>query len=419
MHPWSGLDGGTMSLILIVADSMRHDILGCYGGQANTPTVNRLAAEGALFERVVSAAPWTVPSIASMLTGVYSHRLGLAKWEQPWSPQYKTLFDLAAAGDYEVASFVFDPSHLFCRVPTAGVQGSSQNTKALISWLKERRRGRFVLFIHYWWTHMPYVAKPMTTAAWLEVTKKVLATMRKGKKARDGVKRLYRYAVEKFSEEWLPRMLDAADLDKTWLAITSDHGESWGERAETAQLKNVFDLHGNTLYDEVLKVPLILRPPGGATGHRATGLARTVDIMPTLAELLELPQKKGEIDGISLAKCISNRSPAPAKEAVSAANRDFVDLPKLPDDPKDLWCALALTTDRYKQIWEPITNRKKAFDLKKDPNETIDISAERAEDFEPGWQRLKEELARAQVGDILPKDMDLIRKRLSRLGYID
>ncbi|MCP4603993.1 MAG: sulfatase [Proteobacteria bacterium] len=408
-----------MSLVIIVADSLRHDMLGCYRGPARTPVVDRLAAEGTLFERVISASPWTVPSIASMLTGVYSHRLGLAKWEQPWPTEYPSLFDLAATQGFEVASFVFDPSHLFSRVPVAGVKGSSQNVDALISWLKERQNRRYVLFVHYWWTHVPYLARPTTTAAWLEVTKKVLATMRTGEKARNGVKSLYRLAVEKFSEEWLPRLLEVLDLETTWLAITSDHGESWGERAETAQLKDVFDLHGNTLYDEVLRVPLIIRPPSGGKAYRASGLARTVDLMPTLSDLLNLPFKSSQLDGVSLSESVLGGSTVLAEEAVSVANQDFVDLPGLPEDPRDLWCALALSTHRYKQIWEPATNCRKAFDIQNDPNETVDVSADLAKELEPGWQRLKEEFARARVGKILKEEMDQTHKRLSQLGYID
>jgi len=286
-----------MNLVLVVVDSLRHDALGCLGGQAVTPTMDSLAARAIVFERVVSAAPWTVPSIASMLTGVYSHRLGLAKWDQPWPRHHPNLFGLAARSGFEVASFVFDPTHLFCRVPEAGVKGSSQDTAALLSWMHRPRPPRSVLFVHYWWTHVPYVSSPMTTPVWRQVTDRVLASMRTGgAAAREGVKGLYRLAVERFSEKWWPRVAEAIDLDSSWLVITSDHGESWGERAETAHLADVFDLHGNTLYDEVLRVPLIIRPPGGCAGRRIRDLTRTVDLLPTLADLAGLGELT-DLDG--------------------------------------------------------------------------------------------------------------------------
>ena len=301
-----------MSLVFIVADSVRHDAFGCLGG-ADTDVVDDLSASGVLFERAVTAAPWTVPSVASMLTGVYSHRLGLAKWEQPWPADHVSLFELAARADWEVASFVFDPSHLFRRVDAAGVCGSSQDTAGLLAWLRAHRGTRFCLFVHYWWTHIPYVAKPMDITAWRQVTDQVLAAIRAGPESLAGVKRLYHHAVTQFSQEWLPQVLEALELDDTWVVVTSDHGESWGER-EGASVDDVFDLHGNGLHDEVLRVPLLLRPPGGGPRRRVPELVRTVDLMPTLAELLgfETPTSEEPLDGVSLATTVTRGEPPPA-----------------------------------------------------------------------------------------------------------
>ena len=291
-----------MSLIFIVADSLRHDHLGCTGGPVSTPTVDGLADSGALFERVISAAPWTVPSVASMLSGVNCHRLGLVQWEQPWRQDTPSLFDIARQAGYEVASFVFDPSFMFTSVPQAGVRGSSQDTTAVLDWIRQHRDDRYLLFLHYWWTHIPYVDLPMSTAAWRQGADHVLAALAAGAEAREGVKRLYRRAVERFSEQWLPRVLDAADLDTTWVLLTADHGESWGERPGDDPPADVFDLHGNALWDEVLRVPMIIRQPGGGEPQRLPGLSRTVDILPTLAELLGLVSVTpgADVDGVSL-----------------------------------------------------------------------------------------------------------------------
>ncbi len=408
-----------MSVVLIVADSLRHDMLGCCGGPVESPTVDGLAAAGATFERVISAAPWTVPSLGAMLTGVYAHRLGLAKWEQPWPQQHPTLFDAAAAAGYRVASFVFDPAHLFRRVPSAGVCGSSQNTEGLHRWLDEHRGEPYLLLIHYWWTHVPYVSRPMSVATWRQVTDKVIAGMRASPAAREGVKKLYRLGIHRFSEEWLPGILERLDLDTTWTVITSDHGESWGEREETAALDDVFDLHGNHLYDEGLRIPLIIRPPGGGAEQRIGGLARSVDLLPTLAELAELPLDDGDRDGISLAANVRHGGPAPAARAISARNRDFVDLPDLPQEPGQLWRGLALTGTRYKQIWEPDGDRRLAFDLESDPDETLDISDRAIPELEQGWQQLAGEMARARVGKVLPDDVERVREGLRKLGYLE
>jgi arylsulfatase A-like enzyme len=409
------------SAVIIVADSLRYDALGCMGGEARTPTVDRMASESTMFERTISAAPWTVPSIASMLTGVYSHRLGLAKWEQPWPGEYRSLFASAARAGLRVASFVFDTAHLFRRVREAGVAGSSQDTDSLIRWIEENRNEPFLLFIHYWWTHIPYVDKPMTMSAWKQTSDRVLEVLRSGDAARKGVQALYLRAVERFSEIWLPRVFDVLDMDATWTVLTSDHGESWGERRETSKLADVFDLHGNTLYDEVLRVPLIIRPPGGSRSRRIRQLVRTVDLAPTVSDLMGLDEasRRSSIDGVSLAECIQKGAHPPELDAVSVMNRDFVDLPDLPGSPNELWNAFALTTKRYKYIWRPQTDMRQLFDLDVDPGETQNIPVQELPDLESGWARLTSEHARAKVGEVMPEDVEKIKQRLRNLGYLE
>jgi len=422
-----------MSLVLIVADSLRHDALGCtdhHRGRSpfglpvavRTPTIDALAAEGTRFDRVVTAAPWTVPSVAAMLTGVYAHRLGLAKWEQPWPADHDNLFLRARAGGYEVASFVFDPHYLLRRVPEAQVCGSSQDTAAVVKWLRAHRGQRFVLLLHYWWTHIPYVAKPMTAAAWKQVSDQVLEALRTGPAARAGVQRLYGHAVEQLSEQWLPQVLEAIDLDDCWVALTADHGDCWGERGLPANIRNVFDLHGSTLFDEVLRVPLIIRPPRGGPGQVIEGLTRTVDLMPTLADLLglkPLPSPDDSMDGVSLANCVRQGAEPPALDALSVRNRDVVEAARLPTDPRDLYDGWALTTARHKQIVEPAAERRLAFDLEADPGELNPLGAPSDPELEPGWQRLTDELSRARVGLWLEQDAAQLRERLRALGYLE
>jgi arylsulfatase A-like enzyme len=409
-----------MGVVIVVADSVRADFLGRPGGPARTPFFDGLAADGALFETAISSAPWTVPSIAAMLTGVYAHRLGLVKWEQPWPAARPSLFDLAAGAGLEVGSFVFDTAHLFRNVGAASVRGSSQDVPALLRWLEERRGRPFLAFVHYWWTHVPYVAKPMSVPTWKKVSDALLAAMREGAAARAKVRELYRLAVERFSEDWLPALVGALDLDATWLVVTADHGESFGERAETAALRDVFDLHGNTLYRELLEVPLLIRPPGGrGRGRRVGGLARSVDLLPTLAELLGLGPAPADLDGASLAGCVTGDADAPAAEAISAMNRDFVDLPELPNDPDDVWCGYSLTTRSRKLVLDTRIGARRAYDLERDPGETADVAGAEAEALAPLFARLDRERGRAIVGALEPGDAARIRERLRGLGYLE
>jgi len=144
-----------------------------------------------------------------------------------------------------------------------------------------------------------------------------------------------------------------------------------------------------------------------------------VDLFPTAAELLGFGPVPADIDGVSLAPCVTSGARAPAAEAISVMNRDFVDLPELPKNPDDVWCGYALTTETRKLIVDTRTGSRRAFDLTSDPGETIDIAAADAGALAPLFERLDRERARAVVGDVLPGDAERIRERLRRLGYLE
>jgi arylsulfatase A-like enzyme len=419
-----------MSLLLIVADSVRSDALGCNRSALSrspfalpcspqTPTVDKLASEGVLFERTVSSAPWTLPSLGSMLTGVYAHRLGLCRWDQPWPSDYESLFDLARQAGFEVASFVFDPDHLFCRVPEACVRGSSQDTEGVLTWLRAHRHQQFFALIHYWWTHIPYVDQPMSTPSWRLLTDQVLSALRAGPAARAGVQRLYGYAVERFSEVWLPQVIQALDLDDCWLSIIADHGESWGERTPESAPHDVFDLHGNGLHEEVLRVPWLIRPPGGGGGRRIADLVRNVDVMPTLASLLGW--RKGpwpsDLDGRNLASAIETGTVVEDLDALSVCNHDCITTSRRPSKPEDLYTAFALTGPRWRQVWDPSTDQTHAFDLVRDPGELCDLG--NLPELAAGARRLRDELGRARVGEFLDDNAAEVASRLRQWGYLE
>lgn len=420
-----------MSLVLIVADSLRHDALGCGGAgngvtphrlaaPARTPTIDGLAAEGVVFERVVSAAPWTVPSIASMFSGMFAHRLGLAQWQQPFPAECPTLFEGARRAGLLVASFVFDTGHLFCRVPEAGVRASSQDIPALLNWMDAHRDVEYFLFIHYWWTHVPYIAHPMSPREWRQLSERVLRGLRTGAAAREGVKRLYLRAVERFSEDFVPRVLERADLARTWVVITADHGESWGERLETAALRDVFDLHGNTLYEELLRVPLVIRSPRGGPARRVTDLIRTVDLAPTLAGLLGWGGPPDpNIDGVDLSDCIRSGAAPPKLTGISVMNRDFIEAPDLPRDPGELYHGWALTSARYKLIHDAMTRQRVVFDLSEDPGETSPLGETPGDgELAAGWRELERQRRRARVRPVADAEVDALEQQLRELGYL-
>jgi len=288
-----------LSALLVTFDTTRADALGCYGREpAVTPNLDLLAREGVLFERAYAVAPSTLPSHASMLTGLYPIRHTVRhNGLQPLPQSARTLAETAKEQGFDTAAFVgsvvladafgldqgFDvydqPSHVARAVTTHfGERPASHVIDAALAWLERRDRERpFFLWVHLFDPHAPY-APP--------------AKFRKGRTSLDS------YLGEiAFADRELGRLLDALRqqdlLERTAVLAVADHGEALGEHGEST--------HGTYCYEPTLRVPLILSMPGGGRGVRASVLASSVDVYPTLAEAMGLPlPPEGEIDGVSL-----------------------------------------------------------------------------------------------------------------------
>jgi hypothetical protein len=143
--------------------------------------------------------------------------------------------------------------------------------------------------------------------------------------------------------------------------------------------------------------------------------------MPTLAGLLGWSDEPGEPgrDGVDLSGALRGEAAVPTLDAVSVRNHDFLTRPELPREPWELYGAFALTTDRWRQIWEPATSRRMAFDLARDPAELCDLASSAAPELDRGWQRLGEELERARVGEWPEQHAAELRARLRSWGYVE
>ena len=147
--------------------------------------------------------------------------------------------------------------------------------------------------------------------------------------------------------------------DQTLLVVTSDHGEGLGEHDET--------VHGFFVYESTLRVPLIVRGPGVAAGRRHEGVARSVDLMPSVLDLLGVHAPAGwKGSGRSLAPVLRGTAPMAAAEPAYAESL----LPLLHYGWSDL---RALRDGRWKYIQAP---RPELYDLDADPGETRDLAAE-------------------------------------------
>jgi len=339
--------------ILISVDTLRADHLGCYGYErATSPAIDGLAARGALFEEVVSSAPWTVPAHMSMLTGLYPRTHGVDAHGKVLPSETKTLAEHLAAEGFATAAIVNGPMlnrQSFGRgfrqydfVPTR-VRGRPEPTLPVGSyaveilarareWLAKNRASRFFLFLHLYDVHSDYEAEPAFRAQFARPYTGVA----------DGTSRQLHAYLERTEGEpaWGPadaqhlvdlydaeiRQLDAAlagfltFLDDSGLAretlvvLTSDHGEEFLEHGGV--------LHGTTLHREVLHVPLLLAGPGIPGGTRYRGEVSPVDLFQTLTGLLGASTPPG-LEGIDLAAAWREPAAWPPERAVFSEARNW------------------------------------------------------------------------------------------------
>ena len=348
------------SAILITLDTTRADELGCYGAQPSlTPHLDRLAAEGLVYERAYTVAPLTLPAHASMLTGLYPLRHGIRdNGQSPLPEEAETIAELAAEAGAQtgafVAALVLDPAFGLDQgfgvyeapVRSAerktdshyGELGAQEVVDAALAWWKERdpKRPAF-LWVHLFDPHSPYEPPP---------------AFRNGHTQRE------RYRGEiAFADAQIGRLLDAlraqGDLEDTFVLFVADHGESFGEHGESS--------HGTYCYEPTLRVPLIARYPDGyRAGERSRETVSVVDVKPTLAGALGL-EVGSELDGMSFF-----RREVPAERGVYFESLNgFLNYN---------WSMLAGWLDaegKYLHSSEP-----ELFDLRTDPAESVNRVAE-------------------------------------------
>lgn len=395
-----------MNLLVYVSDALRADHLGCYGARfLDTRTVDGLAARGVRFDQVVTAAPWTAPSMTSLVTGLYPHRHGVLDWGDPLDASGGTVFGSLTSGGYEVASFVFDDAYLFRNLPEARVRGRSDGLDRVVAWLRERP-SPFFLLVHSWATHMPYNVRHSDQRAWKEAKRDFIERLRSNTaEGLEDCREAYRRAVEYQSETLVASLLGELDdlgiLEDTVFAFCSDHGESWGERlADKGELRGVYHLHGATLYDEILQVPLVLAAPGRLEPAVVSEQVRTVDLAPTLLDLAGLPPL--DADGESLLPLVAGEE-AGDRTALSATS------------DRGVLSQLAVRRPPWKLIRRLADGSEEGYRLDLDPRERDNRAAEAPADLR---ELLDAEAGAAETRELSPEEEAIIEKRLADLGYL-
>jgi arylsulfatase A-like enzyme len=435
------------SVLLITIETLRADHVGSYGyRRTTTPNLDRLARQGARFENAVAQAPFTLPSVASLMTGMTPPAHGVRNHPAVLADSIETLAERFQKAGYQTAAMT---RHTWLRNKSGLDQGFLEyhNNKfsagldarslslAASDWLSERDSSRpFFLWLHFLDPHLPYTpsypysvlyhdshganpqAKHLRAMAAAAADReeyvptpyadlaggpyydlvlrhypenRILLDLAFWRRSRGSIffnQGLYsRYEVSQivdlydgailYTDDNLARILETlGDLgmaESTLVAVTGDHGEAFGEHGLSFT-------HDFTLYDEVLRVPLVIRGPGVAPGGSIAQQVRLMDVAPTLLEMAGVePMSGGEAR--SLAPLLRGGTlPYLPAFAESAPAR-----PQFPEQEKIYLPGIRgkwrmVRTDRWKLIQIPRAEGDlyELYDLVDDPGETKNLFAD-------------------------------------------
>ncbi len=407
------------NIVMVVLDTTRRDHFGCYGDDRGlTPVVDKLASEGVVYEDMISTSPWTVPSHASLFTGLYPKTHGCSFEHHRWlDGGFLTLAEMLGASGYQTVSLAgnvylknsnqlqgfTDHLETWDRVRGSAFHdvlmklgapskwadhGVIETGQVLQEWFEDKYDDEkpFFLFINLMEAHWP-LYPPMkwrqkhlpSCAGYVSATRASgrfygphwLAGASHSTCDADCVRAMYAGSVA-YQDHELQHVLDLiaerVDLDDTLLIVTADHGENLGE---AGRWDHVFAVN-----DHLIHVPLIVRyPKQFPAGTRVKGMCQTVDIVPTILNVLGHGTSMSDLPGRTL---------VPAQfeardQTFSQVHPYYGHLERmagvvgLKKDTADFTSHLrCVRTDQYKFVWSSDGNHQ-LYDLPYDPDEATNI----------------------------------------------
>ena len=411
------------NVLLISIDTLRADHVGCYGyKRPTTPNIDALCAESLRFETAVAHAPATAMSHGSMLTSLLPPHHGASVMRRHAIPErVETLAETLKAAGWSTASYNGGGQikALFGFAQGFDVYKSAQDDFSVpvsdaIAWLEGNTEQKFFMFLHTYQIHHPYEPKAEDMAVFDadytgplkdHIPVELLVEVNEGRKAitdadRQHIVNAYDaelLAVDRELGRLFKHLKEAGRYDDTLIVVTSDHGEEFGEHGRVGW-------HSHSLYDELLKVPLLMKLPGGAlSGETWTEQVRLIDLPPTVLGMVGVKAPEAYM-GVDLR---AHHALAEKPMLFSFAERDEVEAKPLQ----------AVRAEKWKLLGRAL------FDLKGDPGESKDVA--------PANQRrwavlmaLRDELLKSRP---IPREErrdgveldDETRDTLKSLGYID
>lgn len=401
------------NVLLVTVDTLRQDGLG-----AAMPAMEKLGSAGVVFSEGRAPASWTLPSLASLMTGVYPSTHGCKDMRSALDDSYSTLAERLGAAGYATGAVA---SHVFLKPDYGLAQGfDDYNTDLVKSLMKSHEAisspgvterafefmderiaaedgAPFLLWAHYFDPHDVYREHKGFSKRYGKATEE----------------QRYRGEVG-YTDRWIGKLLEGLEArglaENTVVVLVADHGEEFGEHGGLR--------HGHTLYDELLRVPFVIRAPGVVAPATLQTPANSVDLLPTILELCDVALGPGAIAGISLVPAMKGDpaaivAPRPLLHEVRLRKGRMAD---------------AVVFNGWKLIRHRDGKRQgqvELYDLDKDPGEQNDLSAGEVEhvgELTVLLDRMLENAVAAAsfYGESGGVDLDASEvQRLGDLGYAD
>jgi arylsulfatase A-like enzyme len=425
------------NVLVLLVDTLRADRLGCYGASPSpSPNLDKLAGGGLVFAQAIAQSSWTLPSVSTLFTGLHprSHGAigddgdgddqaawgylagGVVTWAEQASRAGITTVGMSANPLVSRGTNLAQGFETFVELPwdpkTRRWSAAAEVNRRFLDWLTANRKHRFVAWLQYMEPHDPYTPPPAMrpspppgmradlAAGWILDLSRQLGAHSAPPLPPDQIaylRALYDGEIRSWDAE-LPTLLDGlARLglrESTMVVVTADHGEEFQEHGLL--------LHRAHLYDELLRVPLVIAGPGIAPGRR-TDQVQGIDLFPTLAALL----------GIAAPPDLPGRSvftEGPERPAVSETDGLANDGTRV-----DL---VAVRRPPWKMIYAPARSSTEVYDLGTDPGEHQPLGVETGEG--PSLRRILDDFGRtARPAPPRTGRDPALHEKLRALGYAE
>jgi arylsulfatase A-like enzyme len=422
------------NIVLLTVDTLRADRLGGYGYavRPNSPKIDAQLASGVTFESAMSPRASTWPSLASLLTGLYPSGHGVVENGYGFADDMPTFPKLLKGAGYQTGAFLSN----MCQANHKGWDSfacsggqDGKSVRRALEWAGAAKRDRpFFLWVHLFGAHPPYYnggdlaaqldpgyQGPLGTRKWQlnQVMEKKMALTERDVRHLNAIYDAAVMGTDRLSAALLDGLRQAGLLERTLVVFTADHGEELYQH-------NGYLYHACSVYQTTLHVPLgIAAPSLIAAGGRVPQTVETVDVLPTMLDLVGVP-KPAEQHGRSLVPYLERPGGGGAGKpafseygstsirTVTRGNWKYVENPDgvepvcIPDAPMPHF---------------PIA-RAELYDLAADPGETRNLAAGQPGQTAELSKLIRERFARIKRRGGQQGLSDELKEELKSLGYV-